>query len=36
MVKQRVVECITTKLGGGTLQLMMLLKRDIVNGSSGN
>ena len=35
VVKQRVIECITRKLGGGTIQLM-LLKRNEKNGSSGN
>ena len=34
--KQREVEYVTTKLGGGTMQLMMLLKRNEKNKSSGN
>ena len=28
MVEQRVVECITMKLGGGKMQLIMLLKKN--------
>ena len=33
MVKQRVGEYVTTKIGGGTMQLMILLKRNKKNGS---
>ena len=35
VVKQKVIEYITRKLGGGTIQLM-LLKRNEKNGSNGN
>ena len=36
VVKQRTVEYVTTTLGGGTMQLMMLFKRNEKNGRSGN
>ena len=36
MVKQKVVEYVTMKLGSRTMQLMVLLKKNDVNGSSGN
>ena len=36
VVKQRVVKYVTTKLGGGTMQLMMLLKKNDINRISGN
>ena len=35
-VKQRVVEYIKSKLGGRTMQLMMLLKKNNINGRSEN
>ena len=36
VVKQRLVKYITTKLGGGMMQCMMLLKRNEKNASSAN